>query len=397
MKINNVSQFLQDAKNFTIYAFKGAYHSAVIFGMGTALLGAALTLVNVETLSKADLGARPSFSSSGQGIKAFNGKVAKLGEYDAPFQSLMTYGKLLGEWQHLLPFASPRGFSFIDNNMRISSDHDVCMISSKQYAGKRTGFYDFPGATFIAEKDKFDFYIQSHETAHCGFHVITENMPEDNQNLRTFYVKSVQETAADLAAILDYMRLTGKDDLYRDTVKPFRAAMFKDLSHTTMAALDVILEDVNPESIKGAKPEDISFLVNHLMAKHMYFEDYGYDLFRETDDVDDLMREKIHSKPAVLAMMKEMSGRVEIMRNNFNDEDAVLVRNQIKQVLVQQMDAYVEYVPDALLLSTEENQNELFRKLELHEMELDFSEPRTAKIDENITGRGIYDFYVNAH
>lgn len=396
MKIKNADRFISDAKTFALFTFKGAYHTAVTLGIGAALLGTALTMVNVETIHKADLNARPSYSSSGQGIKAFNGKVAKLGEYDAPLQSLMTYGKLLGKWQHLLPFTSPRGFSLIDNDMRISSDHDVCMISSKQYAGKRTGFYDFPGATFIAEKDKFDFYIQSHETAHCGFHVIAENMPEDDQNLRTFYVESVQETAADLAAILDYMRLTGKDDLYRDAVKPFRAATLEDLSHTTMAALDVILEGVNPESIKGARPEDIPFLVNHLMAKHMFFEDYGYDLFQKTEIVDDAMRDKIHSKPAVLAMMKEMSGRVEIMRNNFNDEDAVMVRNQIKQVLVQQMDAYGDSVPEALLLSTLENQNELFQKLDLHEMELDFSEPRTAQLDENITGRGIYDFYVNA-
>jgi hypothetical protein len=369
---------------------------AVMLGIGAAVLGTALTLVNVETIHKADLNARPSFSSTGQGIQAFSGKVAKLGEYDAPFQSLMTYGKLLGEWQHLLPFTSPRGFSFIDNDMRISSDHDVCMISSKQYAGKRTGFYNFPGATFLAEKDKFDFYIQSHETAHCGFHVIAENMPEDKKNLRTLYVKSIQETAADLGAILDYMRLTGKDDLYLDAVKPFRAVAIEDLSHTTMAALDVILEDVNPASLKGAKPEDIPFLVNHLMSKHMYFDDMGYDLFHKTEVVDEAMRDKIHSKPAVLAMMKEMSGRVEIMRNNFNDEDAVLVRNQIKQVLVQQIDAYEDSVPDALLISTLENQNELFQKLDLHEMELDFSEPRTAKLNENITGRGIYDFYVNA-
>jgi len=396
MKIKNVDQFLENASIFAIGFAKGIIHLTLCLAASAAILGSGLLLCTVEKVGVADLNARPLFESSGQGIHSFSGKVAKMGEFDAPGTSLATYVKLMKEWSAMLPISSnPRGFSFIDNDLRISDEHDVCVVSSRQHGDKVHGFYDFSSKPYITEKDKLDFYVQSHETAHCGFH-LDARPNKDNESLRFHYLKSVQEIAADLGAILDYMRLTGTNDFYNDLVKPFRISDIEDLSHTTSAALDVILEDVNPESLKSAKPADIPFLVNHLMAKHMLFEDVGYDIFQDGDTVDDHLIEKISEKPAALELLREMSGRVEIMRDKLNDEEAVKLRHKIKQTLVAQVDAYEGIPPDAIRDQVIESQNDLFLRLELHEMELGYTEPRTAKINENLTGRGLFDYYANS-
>lgn len=397
MKIKNIDSFLENAKILVISFAKGVFYPAAYLGAAAAVLGAGLLLTTVETISLADLNSRPSFQSEGQGIKSFSGKIARMGEFDTPTSSIITYGKLVGEWQALLPISSsPRGFSFIDNEMRISKDHDVCMVSSRQHGDQKMGFYDFSSAPYIAEKDKLDFYIQSHEGTHCGFHIDVGSIHEDDKSLRAYYLESVQETAADLGAILDYMRLTGKADLYSDVVKPFRIAHIEDLGHTTTAALEIILKDVNPESLKSASPADIPHLVNHLMAKHMLFPEVGYDVFNDSDMIDDELLEKISEQPAAIALIKEMSGRVELMRGKLQDEHAIELRQQIKQTLIAQVNAYEGLVPDELLNQTIENQNDLFLKFELHEMETGYFEPRTAKTNEGLTGRGLLDFYVNS-
>ncbi len=396
MKIKNVDQFLENASILAIGFAQGVIYPALCLAASAAIIGGGLLLCTVEKVGVAELNTRPSFESSGKGLLSFSGKVAQMGEFDAPGMSLTTYVKLIKEWQAMLPTSTtPRGFSFIDNDLRISKEHDVCVVSSRQHGDKVHGFYDFSATPYIAEKDKLDFFVQSHETSHCGFH-IDAHADEGDESLRFHYLRSVQEVAADLGAILDYMRLTGTNDFYTDLVKPFRISTIEDLSHTTSAALDVILEDVNPESLKSAQPADIPILVNHLMAKHMHFDDVGYDIFKDGDHVDDHIAEVINDKPAALALIKEMSGRIEILREKLNDEQAVELRQKIKQTLVSQVDAYEGIVPDDLRDKVIENQNDLFLRLDLHEMELGYSEPRTAKINENLTGRGLFDYYVNS-
>lgn len=398
MKIKNIDGFLGNARILTVSFAKGFFYPAASLGAAAAVLGTALLLTTVETISLADLNNRPSLQSSGEGIKSFSGKVARMGEFDAPTTSILTYAKLIGEWQALLPLSStPRGFSFIDNGMRISNDHDVCMVSSRQHGDQKMGFYDFSSAPYLAEKDKFDFYIQSHETAHCGFHVNVDEIDEDDKSLRAYYLESVQETAADLGSILDYMRLAGSGDFYRDVIKPFRIAEIEDLGHTTASALAIILKEVNPESLSAANPADIPHLVNHLMAKHMTFPDVGYDVFSKSDLIDDELLEKISAKPAALAMIEEMSGRVEIMRSNLDDEHAIELRQQIKQTLVAQVKAYDGLVPDSLREQVIENQNDLFLRLDMHEIDVGYIETRATKTNEGLAGRGLFDFYVNSH
>ncbi len=398
MKIKNIDGFLGSARILTVSFAKGFFYPAATLGAAAAVLGTSLLLTNVETISPADLSNRPSFESSGEGIKRFSGKVARMGEFDAPATSMLTYTKLMGEWKALLPTSSaPRGFSFIDNSLRISNDHDVCMVSSRQHGDQKMGFYDFSSAPYLAEKDKFDFYIQSHETTHCGFRLNVDEIEKDDKSLRAFYLESVQETAADLGSILDYMRLAGSGDFYRDVIKPFRIAEIGDLGHTTSGALEIILKDVNPESLAAANPADIPNLVNYLMAKHMTFPVVDYDVFNGSDIINDEFLEKIKEKPAVLAMIEEMSGRVEIMRGNIGDEHAIEIRQKIKQTLVAQVKAYEGIVPDALHEQVIENQKDLFLLLDIHEIEVPYLDTRPAKTNEGLVGRGLFDFYVNSH
>ena len=397
MKIKNVEVFLENAKVLAISFTKGVFYPAAFLGATAAVLGASLLLTTVETIGVADLNARPSFQSSGEGIRSFSGKIAKMGEFDTPATSIMTYGKLMKEWPAMLPLSSsPRGFSFIDNELRISKDHDVCMVSSRQHGDQIMGFYEFSSAPYIAEKDKFDFYIQSHETAHCGFHLNIDDIDDEDKTLRAYYIESIHETAADLGAILDSMRLTGSADFYQDVVKPFRIAEIDDFGHTTANALEIILIDVNPESLKSAEPADIPHLVNHLMTKHFRFTDVGYDIFSKGDVIDEERMKEIGEKPAALALIKEMSGRLEIMRGNLDDEQAIELRQKIKQSLTAQVYAYEGLVPDELRDKVIENQNDLFLLLDLHEMDPGYIEGRAAKVNEHLTGRGLFDFYVNS-
>jgi hypothetical protein len=74
MKIKNIERFLENAKIVTISFAKGFFYPAASFGVAAAVLGSALLLTSVETISLANLNDRPSLHSSGDGIKDFNEK-----------------------------------------------------------------------------------------------------------------------------------------------------------------------------------------------------------------------------------------------------------------------------------------------------------------------------------
>lgn len=154
----------------------------------------------------------------------------------------------------------------------------ICMIAHEQSQNRIIDdFYIDPDNQIPAmlPRHYVDFFVKSHEAGHCSFWV---KAPDDNILLKDIYT-SVNEVAADLTAMIDYMRVTGNDDAYNDYIRPFRVGSVGMTTHKTAWALDVILKDINPSVMQGKEPSEIPEIVNYLMNKHIMKDDMsGIDM-----------------------------------------------------------------------------------------------------------------------
>lgn len=143
--------------------------------------------------------------------------------------------------------------------------------SSRVYIGE-----DNPHNPTIMNRDLLDFVIPAHELNHCLYNI------EDGVNIRREqdfdgqYFSSVMETAGDLGMILLYAQKTGHFGAFEDMLRLERRASInaKHQDHTTVWALDVILKDIDPQSMVRKDVPEIAALVRERMAQH--FEHDGF-------------------------------------------------------------------------------------------------------------------------
>lgn len=188
---------------------------------------------------------------------------------------------------------------------RFGMDETLCLIAHEQSApvvGEK--FYEIVGAgdspaANIFPKHMTDFFIKNHEAAHCSAIYATKIDTEFNKYLYT----SLKEVAADLGTTIDYMRITGKDDIYTDFIKPLRMSAFGPSTHRTSWALAEIMKDIDPQIMMHQEAKDVPLIVDLLMRKHVLADD------GRTIDLE---------KPAGRLLDSEVRAHMDISSNNLS-------------------------------------------------------------------------------
>lgn len=200
---------------------------------------------------------------------------------------------------------SMQGYALIFEKEKNNIADTICMIAHEQPQDRLyEGFYIDPNRQIssMLPQHYVDFFVKSHEAGHCSFTLL--NRGEDN-NPSPFYV-STNEVAADLTAVIDYMRVTGNDDIYQDFIRPLRIGSIGMSTHKTAWALDVILKDVSPSAMQNKEASEIPEIVNFLMQKHMLNE--------AGDDID-------YEKKAAKNMALEIMADLDISNNEVNHSE----------------------------------------------------------------------------
>lgn len=377
MLISKVSEFLARHKYTVLFATISA---VALTDKADELLKSHLG--NAESISSVEFSERPLIHTDIKGTKAIKSHVAIFGEYNNPVRSALEYVKLAHKYPATLANNGPAGFSEISKNGWLYSKSDTCIISSTQKANSND-FYEYDKPVVAYEKNKLDLYIQSHETYHCAF-IIPELEKASPKSHDAYYLSSIQEIGADLAATLDYMRLTGRKDIVTDVIKPFRMAHPKDYSHTTVYALEEILKDVDPHELSGATPEHIINKTSELMVKHFYVDGHGYNTLRASVDYA--------KHPVIQALKTELQSRLSI--NSIERQDVKNLRMEIKKTLTEQLESYREKMPATLYAKTKEHQDKFFEKIGLSEPYLSNHAPRKVHLSGPLSEKGILRHYT---
>lgn len=154
----------------------------------------------------------------------------------------------------------------------VGADSDICYVTHEQTADvSNDGFYLYneENTVTIYPKHLTDFFLKSHETGHCSFFFEYQ----DDSDMGFYQYTSLKEVASDLGAVIDYMRVTGNNELYQDFLRPMRMSDPMDSTHKTAWALDEILKDIDPKVMDGRDAADVPKIVDVLLKKHMLAED----------------------------------------------------------------------------------------------------------------------------
>lgn len=143
-----------------------------------------------------------------------------------------------------------------------------------------------PASPTIMNRDLMDFAIPAHELNHCLYNVEEGVNIRDEHSFDSQYFSSVMETAGDLGMTLLYAQKTGTFDVFENMLRLERradlSARFQD--HTTVWAVDVLLKDVDPVSLKEKSVPEIAAIVRAIMAKN--FESNGFLVNPKDPDVE---------------------------------------------------------------------------------------------------------------
>lgn len=136
-------------------------------------------------------------------------------------------------------------------------------------------FTDTKKSPVIYPQRETFYAVKTHEIYHCIYNYAEGHNIEDPDGFAWPYISSVMETAADLGMALHYASQTGTFDIWDDLMRPDRLIgnHSKHLDHQTAWAMDILLADVNPTSVFGKTPEQVSEILILLMSKH--FESQG--------------------------------------------------------------------------------------------------------------------------
>jgi hypothetical protein len=257
--------------------------SAILAGLGVASIFGSNMLQSTDSISFVDISSRPVIETAHAFGKTETRRILSYGEINsakvADFYLSWTMGQSIGDATKSLVSNMRVGIAFRTEKGE-AGDEALCIVQTHQVApvsadGSFYLFEDRPSA--IADKNYADFYTQSHEADHCfNYFDAKENGTTDPGLYDNLYQSSLNEISSDLAAVLDYMRVTGKADIYTDCIRPYRIVSVNDLPHKTAWALDVILKDVDPVAISKKDKEDIPKITRFLMEKHFMAKDGSF-------------------------------------------------------------------------------------------------------------------------
>jgi hypothetical protein len=270
------------------YLAKGLKLAAAATVLGAVALGSlwgANFMQHSENVGYVDLSTRPTIETSIGSGKFEQRKIVNYGEFDgaklAKHYGSAQINKTLGESIAALTEEDRSGFALLYEKGEMSDDHATCLVSHKQLAPSSTdgNFYIFHDKDpAITDKKYVDFMVKSHETGHCFFFVdIGGDTLSHPTTSRGSYNKSLNEVAADLTAIVDYMRLNGNADIYHDYIRPRRLVNVHDNWHRTAWALDVILTQIDAASMQQKTAQEVPEVVRFLMEKNFMAKDGTYN------------------------------------------------------------------------------------------------------------------------
>lgn len=157
----------------------------------------------------------------------------------------------------------------------------VCVVRTfappygKVSPGEIFEFTDKTKSPVIYPQRETFYAVKTHEIYHCIYNMAEGRNIEDPDGFAWSYISSVMETGADLGMVLHYASQTGTFDIWYDLMRPDRLIgnHSKHLDHQTAWAMDILLADVNPTSVFGKTPKQVSETLISLMSKH--FESQG--------------------------------------------------------------------------------------------------------------------------
>jgi hypothetical protein len=270
------------------YLAKGLKLAATATVLGAVALGSlwgANFVQHSENVGYVDLSTRPTIETSIGSGKFEQRKIVNYGEFDgtklAKLYSKTQITKTLGASIEALTEEDRSGYALLYEKGDISDDHATCLVSHKQLAPSSTdgNFYIFhDNDPTITDKKYVDFMVKSHETGHCFFFVdIDGDTLKHPTTARGSYNQSLNEVAADLTAIVDYMRLNGNSDIYNDYIRPRRLMSVQDNWHRTAWALDVIMAQIDAASMQQKTAQEVPEVVRFLMEKNFMAKDGTYN------------------------------------------------------------------------------------------------------------------------
>lgn len=276
-------------KKYLSKGLKLAVAAAALGGIAIAGLWGANLAQKSENIAFVDLSARPTIETSIGSGKFEQRKMVNYGEFDG--SKLLDYYRQVESVksvkQSLDALSTP---DLVGNSMQVKagslSQEALCVVQHKPLADVSAdgNFYNFhEKEATISDKKYTDFMVKSHEAGHCFF------FPEiDGQNeveyqalnrpntVRGMYNASLLEVAADLTAIVDYMRLNRNADIYHDYIRPLRLVNVADAKHRTAMAIDVVISQIDPAAMQAKTAQEVPEVVRFLMEKNFMAKDGSY-------------------------------------------------------------------------------------------------------------------------
>lgn len=344
--------------------------ASVLAGIGVAGLYSASFAHQSAELGIVDMGSRATIQSVDAEGKVEQRKIVAFGEIGSQPLAQFYFDKISGQSlnESITTFTD---YSRQGVAMRVKDGAapgvDACVVQAHQSApvSKDGNFYLFTDNTQgISDKNLFDFFYESHETSHCfSFY---DNASEGVQlNLyQQAYSVSLNEISSDLGATLDYMRVTGTMDLYRNHIRPFRISNVNDLTHKTAWALDIILKDVDAASIKGISRQDIPEITRVLMEKHFKAADGTFSPGRLGSSGTTTI-----NTPAANALFNEIIASKNIHNGRYEDLVKVL-KEDIRDTMSSQQAAYDGVAPREVLDASRAGYEALAMEFKLEPLKL---------------------------
>ena len=338
--------------------------AAILAGISIATLYGASFAHKAADISLVDLAAKPSIEAVDARGRIEERKVAAYGEIGGTgliqFYLDRISGQSLSEAIEGLSSAKRIGEAML---VKEAGAPDICVVQTDQVApvSHDGNFYLFSDyQETITDKNLSDFYLRSHEVSHC-FNLYS-NAQAESQDLNiyeTAYTVSLNEISSDLGAILDYMRETGKSDIYANHIRPQRISTVSDLTHKTAWALDVILKDIDPAAMQLKSKDEIPQITRYLMEKHFMAKDGTFSPgrlgSRETTPIN---------TPAANALFSEIIASKTIGNQRYPELVSKL-KSDIRDTLSAQQVMYAGVAPQDVLVRAAAGYQKLAEKYDL--------------------------------
>lgn len=337
-------------KPLDFYLKKGLQLGSVLVVMGSVAMAGIFATGFANNTSKigfVDLQTRPAIETLVSKDKVIERKVVQYGEFDG-IRLVGDYANrqtLKGSWDSFsADWVTGRARTTIAGEV---SDNALCIVSHRQHApvSQDGNFYkisDLP--ELIVDKNRWDFFLESHETGHCFFQPDNSNGgARELDDVQLAYQSSLKEIYGDLVASLDYMRQTGTNDLYIDLIRPLRMSTVADFDHKTAWALDVIFPQIDPAAIRLKSKEEIPEMAKYLMEKNFMAKDGTYFPGRLSQ------RQQTFDTPAVKALWTEITAARKIIFERYDDPQVIKYAEDIHGTMSQHYARYAGVAPQPVL------------------------------------------------